>query len=196
MSHLANFTYEVGMLNHIPRSSLAFLGSGRQSVSEHAFRELHIARLLVRLSNDPIDVLRVLDLVMFHSLPEARTGDSNDVYQRYDRSDEEKLYADLAKELPFGDDIVRLIREFKECSTAEAQVANDADRLELIATLKEQQDLGIRRAADEILIVLTQLKTEGGRQLAEELVRTPSDDWWFQNKHDQHWVDRGRSEGE
>lgn len=193
MSQFANFVYEVGMLNRTPRSGLALIGSGRQSVSEHAFRELHIALLLVRLSRVPVDELRLLKLVMFHTLPEARSGDLNDVNRRYDQVDEERLYADLEKELRFGNEIVHLIREFKECLTPEAQIANDAEFLELIATLKEQLDLGKGRGIGEIQLVRTRLKTQAGIQLAEELVTTPSDDWWFQNKHDQHWVDRGRT---
>ncbi len=192
MSSFANYLYEVGMLNRTPRSGFAFLGSGEQSVSEHSFRMLHIAWLLARLSHEPVDELHLSNLVLFHDLPEARTGDFNYVHHKYDRVDEDKLYADLGKELPFGEEIVRLIREFEARVTPEARLANDADQLELIATLKEQLDLGNARAADWIAAARARLKTAVAQRLAEELLATASDNWWFQDKEDQHWIDRGR----
>jgi putative hydrolase of HD superfamily len=194
MSTFANFLFEAGVLNRTPRSGLAFLGSGEQSVSEHSFRMLHIAWLLARLSDEPVNELHLLHLVMFHDLPETRTGDFNNVYHRYDRVNEEKLHADLEKELPFGEEIVNLVREFEACSTAEARLANDADQLELIAALKEQLDLGNTRASDWIASARARLKTAIAQHLAEELMATPSDDWWFHDKHDSHWIHRGRGE--
>lgn len=194
MSQSANFLFEVGMLNHTPRSGLSFLGVGEQSVSEHAFRMLHIAWLLARLSDEPVDELHLLHLVLFHDLPETRTGDLDGVHHRYDRVNDSKLYADLETELPFGEEIVNLAREFEACSTPEARLANDADRLEVIAALKEQSDSGNTRAADRVDSALAGLQTAAAQRLAEELLATPSDDWWFHDKHDAHWIDRGRGE--
>lgn len=192
MSTLANFVYETGMLNRTPRSGLPFLGSGAQSVSEHGFRTLHIAWLLARLSQEPLNGLHLIHLVMFHDLPETRTGDFNRVYKKYDRVNDDRLYADLAKELPFGEEILAWVREFEAGLTPEARLARDADQLELIATLQEQLDLGNPRAGEWIEAARVKLKTESARQLANDLVNTPSDEWWFQDKHDQHWIDRGR----
>lgn len=177
MSQYANFLFEVGMLNRTPRTGFAFLGSGKQSVSEHTFRMLHIAWLLARISDEPVNELRLLHLVMFHDVPEARTGDFNYVHHKYDRVDEDKLYADLAGDLPFGDEVVDAVREFEARSTAEARLANDADQLELIATLKEQLDLGNTRASDWIPSALSRLRTPAGHKLAEDILATPSDHW-------------------
>ncbi len=192
MSTFANYLFEVGMLNKTSRSGFAFLGSGRQSVAEHSFRMLHVAWLLARLSKEPVNELHLLHLVMFHDLPETRTGDFNYVNHKYNYVDEEKLYADLARELPFGEEIVALEQEFEARATPEARIANDADQLELLLMLKELQDLGNPRAADWITAALARLKTDAGKKLAEEILTTPSDEWWFSNKQDRHWVDRGR----
>jgi putative hydrolase of HD superfamily len=194
MSKSANFLFEVGMLSRTPRLGLAFLGTGEQSVSEHSFRMLAVAWLLARLSVEPVNELHLLHLVMFHNLPESRIGDFNRVHHKYDRVNEDKLYSDLEKELPFGEEVVALVREFEERSTAEAKLAHDANQLELIAALKEQLDLGNTRAADWIASARGRLTTAAGRELAEELLRTPSDDWWFHDKHDSHWIHRGRGE--
>lgn len=192
MSQLANLIFEVGMLNRTPRSGFAFLGSGKQTVSEHSFRMLHVAWLLARISDEPVDELHLMHLVMFHDLPETRTGDFNYVNHKYDHVDEDKLYGDLEADLPFGKEVVALVREFEARSTPEARLANDADQLELIASLKEQLDVGNTHASDWIPSALARLKTAAGRQLADEILATPSDGWWFGDKHDQHWVDRGR----
>ncbi len=192
MSTNTNYLFEVGMLNQTPRSGLAFLGSGRQSVAEHSFRMLHIAWLLAKLSGEPVNKLHLLQLVMFHDLPETRTGDFNYVNHKYDSTNEEKLYADLARELPFGEEIVALVQEFEARATPEARVAYDADQLEFLLMLKEQQDLGNPRVADWIPPALARLKTEAGKQLAQEILATRSDEWWYHNKQDQHWIDRGK----
>ncbi len=194
MSNSANFVFEVGMLSQTPRSGFPFLGSGRQSVSEHTLRMLAIAWLLARRSQEPIDELRLMQLVLFHDLPEARTGDFNYVNHRYDSVKEDKLYGDLEKELPFGEQIVALVKEFEARATPEARLANDADQLEFIATLKEQLDLGNTRAVDWLPSARARLKTPIGEELAEEILSTPSDQWWFSDKKDRHWVDRGRGE--
>ncbi len=193
MTQNARYLFEVGMLNQTPRSGFAFLGSGKQSVAEHSFRAVHIAWLLARLTDQPVDTTHLLQLIMFHDLPEARTGDFNYVNHKYDQANEEKLYADLERELPFGREIVALVQEFEARVTPEAQLANDADQLELLLMLKEQQDLGNPRAPDWIPSALARLKTSPGKKLAEEILSTPSDEWWFSNKQDRHWIDRGRS---
>ncbi len=193
MTQNARFLFEVGMLNQTPRSGFAFLGSGKQSVAEHSFRAVHIAWLLARLADTPVDMAHLLQLIMFHDVPEARTGDFNYVNHKYDQANEEKLYADLERELPFGQEIVALVQEFEARVTPEAQLANDADQLELLLMLKEQQDLGNPRVVDWIPSALARLKTGPGQKLAEEILSTPSDEWWFSNKQDRHWIDRGRS---
>jgi putative hydrolase of HD superfamily len=71
MSNFANLLFEVGVLNRTPRSGFAFLGSGEQSVSEHCFRMVRIAWLLARLSDEPVNELHLLQLVLFHGLPEG-----------------------------------------------------------------------------------------------------------------------------
>lgn len=75
MSKPAKFFYEAGMLMRTPRSGFQFLGSGSQSVAEHTYRMLNIAFVLNRLVPEPADELHLLKLVLFHDLPEARTGD-------------------------------------------------------------------------------------------------------------------------
>ncbi|MBI5880476.1 MAG: HD domain-containing protein [Chloroflexi bacterium] len=188
MTHSADYLHEVGMLNRTPRTGFQFLGSARQSVAEHSHRMLHVAFLLARMSAELVDELKLLHLVMFHDLPEARTGDQNYVARRYVHEDLEGVLRDGEQAWPYGDQIVARVREFEARETLEARLARDADQLELLLVLKEEADLGNPRADNWIGPLLARLQTDAGRTLAEEILSTPSDHWWFHDRDDPHWV--------
>ena len=192
MSQSANYLHEIGMLNRTPRSGFQFLGSGEQSVAEHVHRMLHIAFLLARMSAESVAELRLLHLVLFHDLPEARTGDHNYVNRRYVQEDLETLLAEGERVWSHGGEIAACVREFEARQTPEARLARDADQLELLLVLKEQADLGNPRAQDWITPLLARLQTEAGKALAQEILATPSDQWWFNDKSDPHWVEGKR----
>ena len=188
MSQRANYLNEVGMLNRTPRSGFQFLGSGEQSVAEHMYRMMHVAFLLARMSAERVDELHLLRLVMFHDLPEARTSDHNYVNKRYVEEDLEKVLEEGARQWPFGEEITACVREFEAGATPAARLAKDADQLELLLVLKEQGDLGNPHVDDWITPLLARLRTDAGKQLADEILATRWDAWWFNDKHDPHWV--------
>jgi len=192
LSHSARFCYEFGMLSHTPRSGFFFLGSGEQSVAEHTCRALGIAFLLARLVEEPVDELRLMRLVLFHDLPEARSGDLNYMNQKYVQVDWDKLLGEMAAELPAGAEIVACVREFEAQATPEAQVARDADHLELLMSLRELVDSGNPRAAEWMPSVRARIRTPAGERLADELLQTHCDEWWFHHRNDPHWVQGGR----
>lgn len=194
MSRTAKFLYETGMLMRTPRSGFQFLGTGAQSVAEHTYRMLNIAFVLNKMVAEPADELHLLKLVLFHDLPEARTGDLNYENQKYVRVDEEKLFREMESELPYGAEIVAFAREYEERKTRAAQIAYDADQLEFLVTVKEELDKGNLLASDWLPPALARLKSDAAKQLARELLETRSDEWWFHNKQDGHWVHRGKQE--
>ncbi len=189
MSQYANFLHEVGMLQRTPRSGLQFLGAGTQSVSEHIQRMLHIAFLLARLNEEHVDELKLLHLVLFHDLPEARTSDHNYVNRRYVIEDVEKVLQEGERVWPFGAEIAAYVREFEAAETPEARLAKDADQLELLAMLKEQYDLGNAQAMKWMQAALQRVKTIAGKKIAEEIMQTRWDAWWFSDQSDPHWVE-------
>ena len=189
MDTIANFLFEVGMLKRTPRTGLQFLGSGEASVAEHMFRVVFIGYALVRLEQD-VDELKVLKMCFLHDLPEARTGDLNYVNKKYVTADEIKAVRDLAETIPFGGDIEQIIEEFNQAETREAQLANDADQLELILMLKEYKDLGNKYADEWISFALKRLRTEKAQALARAIIDTDSTSWWFKDKSD-WWINGG-----
>jgi putative hydrolase of HD superfamily len=184
LKQIINFFFELGMLKKTPRSGYQFLGSGRESVADHAFRVATIGFTMARLDKEA-DVFTVMRMCLFHDLPESRTGDLNYVNKRYVKVEEDQAVRDLAKTLPFGKEIEDLLEEFKKGETREAQLARDADQLDLILELKEHQDLGNRYAKDWIHFALKRLKTDLGKSLAAQILETDSTAWWFEGRD--HW---------
>ena len=190
MKEIANFLFEVGMLNKTPRTGFQFLGSGKESVAEHILRTLFIGYALCKL--DPsVDELKVLRMCLVHDLPEARTGDMNYMYKKYVTVDEEKAVRELTEDLPFGDEIKAVLGEFNEKKTRESLLAHDADQLGLILLLKEYGDLGNKYSREWLDYAVRRLCTDEGRKLADAILRTDWTQWWFRDKSD-WWVNGNR----
>ncbi len=186
MKEVINFLFEVGMLKKTPRTGYQFLGSGQESVAEHSYRTAVIGYLL-SLKEPEADSRKIILMCLFHDLHEARTGDHNYVNKRYVHVYEEKAIQDLAQELPFGDEIISLTREFSEGESLEARISRDADQIDLILELKEQQDLGNKSAGEWLYYAEKRLLTESAKRLAKEVMNTKFSDWWFEKKTE-WWV--------
>jgi putative hydrolases of HD superfamily len=182
---IINFFFEAGMLKKTPRSGFQFLGSGKESVADHSFRVTLIGHALARLTPD-VDAFKVVLLCLFHDIPEARTGDMNYVNKQYVKVNERGAIADLAETLPFGEELTALLDEYRKAETVEASLAHDADQIDLLLELKVQNDLGNSYARQWIDFALKRLKTEIGRELSAEILRTDSASWWFEG-HDDWW---------
>ncbi len=191
LGNITNFLFEVGMLAKTPRSGFFFLGSGEQSVAEHINRVSYIGFVLASMDKE-VDASKVMKMCLFHDIAETRISDLNYVHQKYVESREDKALNDLTDPLPFGDDIKEIIEEYEERQTKESKVAKDADNLEFLLSLKEQVDIGNERAKTWIPSLLKRFLTEEARILAEAIVDTDSDEWWFSDKVDGWWVNRNK----
>jgi 5'-deoxynucleotidase YfbR-like HD superfamily hydrolase len=193
MKNLANFFFEVGMLKRTPRTGFQFLGSGAQSVAEHSFRTAIIGYTLARMDGQ-VDAGRVVQLCLFHDVPEARIGDLNYVAKKYVQADERRAVEDLARTLPFGDEYRQTLDEFGAGASREAQLAHDADQLEMILALKEYKDLGNQYADEWYPFSVRRLRTDLARRLAETIWMTDSTRWWFDD--DSEWWVTGKKREE
>lgn len=189
LEKIADFLFETGMLAKTPRSGFFFLGSGEQSVAEHLNRAAYIGYSLAQLAGD-VDVGKVVQMCMFHDISEARISDLNYVHQKYTERLEEKAHDDLVASLPFGGEVKKLIDEYEERKTKEAKITKDADNLEFLLSLKEQVDIGNERARTWIPPLMGRFLTDEARQLAEVIIDTDSDRWWFGDKNDEWWTHR------
>jgi len=186
LKNIVNFLFEAGMLKKTPRSGYQFLGSGGESVADHSFRTAVIGYALAsQLPN--ADRNRVVMMCLFHDLPETRTGDQNYVNKRYVKVDEHRAVCDQVNQLPFGDEVQALIREFNSAETPEARLAKDADQLDLIMELKQELDKGNPNAEEWIFFATKRLLTDNAREMAREILNTHRTEWWF-DKKTEWWI--------
>ncbi len=190
MKRLADFLFEIGMLKRTPRTGWQFLGSGAESVAEHAFRSAAIAYALAE-GEEGIDRDKVLRMALFHDLPEARTGDLNYMNQKYAVVDEARAVADQTAGLPFGGEIADLLAEFRAQESPEARLVRDADNLEMLLQLKEHHDVGNKNANEWIPFTVARMKSERAKKLAEAILAGDSSAWWFDKSSD-WWVRGGK----
>lgn len=192
MDQIANFVYEIGQLSKTPRSGFQFLGSGSQSVAEHLLRTAYIGMALSYLTPEA-DRSKVILLCLVHDLAEGRTSDPNYVNQKYGRLNEAQAITDMCSSIPFGHEIKMLYEESAAKETLEARLAKEADILEWIASLREQEIIGNIKAKDWLVSAIQRLKTDAGKFLGARLLEVSPDAWWF-DKNDPWFVNRTRVE--
>lgn len=178
MKRIADLLFEARILKEIPRSGFQFLGVGRESVAEHVYCTTFIAFVMMQLHPE-IDGRKLLCLCLVHDLPEARVGDLNAVHKAYVQADEARAAADMAQGLAFGGSIQALLAEYRAAATPEARLARDADQLALVLELKDLEDIGHRPPGDWLPHVLGRLQTATGKSLAEAIMGTRRDAWWW-----------------
>jgi len=178
MQNIANLLFEMNQLKKTPRSGFAFLGAGEESVADHSFATTFIAMLMAKM--EPLaDPLRLITMCLVHDLPEARIGDLNSVQKRYVTADEAGALLDSSKDSPMGDVLAQYIEEFNQGKTIEAQLAGDADQLALLIELKSLLDCGYTSPQKWLPRVVQRIRTQTGKQLAEQILRTDRDSWWL-----------------
>ncbi len=188
---IVDFLFEAGMLAKTPRSGFFFLGSGEQSVAEHINRVSYVGFVLAQM-NGKADVSKVLQMCLFHDITETRISDLNYVHQKYTERLEDKALDDLVTSLPFGGAIKTIMDEYHERTSIESLLAKDSDNIEFILCLKEQVDIGNERALTWIPSAVQRLKTDEAKLLAEKILSTDSDRWWFGEKDSDWWVNRNK----
>ena len=182
---LADLLFEVGMLRKTPRTGYQFLGSGQESVAEHSFRTTVIGYVLARVAR--VDWSRVVLMCLFHDLHEARTGDFNYVNKMYNTSRDEQALSQALAGTGLEEDLLEVQRELEEARSERAMLAQDADQLDLILSLKEEQDLGNPYAGKWITHALPRLRSEPGRHLAQIILETDHTRWWFEAADRSWW---------
>lgn len=192
MDDIVNLLHEIGMLANTPRSGFAFLGTGKQSVAEHSYRMAFIGYVLASMCKEPVDKHKLLLICLLHDLPEARTGDLNYMNKKYVKADEDKAIDDMRKGSPLASEFAGFIKEYSHGNSIEAKLAHDADQLELMLVLKQQQEIGNSRAMAWFDNACLRLITHEGKKLAQAIRSVPSDDWWMGDREDPHWINGGK----
>ncbi len=186
---LVDFINEVGMLRQTPRTGYQFLGTGHESVAEHSHRVSIIGFVLAKLAG--ADVARTVFMCLFHDLAEARTGDFNYVNKMYNNANARLAMQHSTEGTGLQEDILSYWDELEAESSLEAQLAHDADQLDMLFNLKRESEKGNTFALQWMDSAVKRVRTEQGKQIAEVVLQTPSHTWWF-NGPDASWWEKGK----
>lgn len=128
------FIREIDALKSVQRRSQLMNGSRRENSAEHSWHVAMAALVLAEYANEPVDLGRVIAMLLIHDIVEIDAGDTF----AYDRAGlmtqsarEEEAAARLFGLLPEAQraQMVALWEEFEANETAEARFALALDRL-------------------------------------------------------------------
>jgi putative hydrolase of HD superfamily len=130
-----NFIKEIDKLKYIQRKTRLFNSDRPENDAEHSWHLAMMTIVLAQHADQPIDVLKVVKMVLIHDIVEIDAGDTfiYDTQKNHSNTEEELLAAqrifgllpeEQAKEL------IVLWQEFEEELTPEARFAKAMDRFE------------------------------------------------------------------
>lgn len=131
------FIREIDKLKYIQRKTKLFNSERHENDAEHSWHLAMMVMVLAEYSNAPIDVLKVLKMVLLHDIVEIDAGDTflYDTTKNHSNTDEELIAAHrIFGLLPadIGEEFMQIWIEFESGETCDAKFAKAIDRLEPI----------------------------------------------------------------
>lgn len=130
-----DFIKEIDKLKYIQRKTKLFNSDRNENDAEHSWHLAMMTIVLAGHSDKPIDVLKVLKMVLIHDIVEIDAGDTfiYDTVKNHSNTDEEliaakRIFGLLPKEQ--ADEFIAIWEEFEQGKTDEAKFAKSMDRLE------------------------------------------------------------------
>lgn len=130
-----SFIKEIDKVKYIQRKTKLFNSDRNENDAEHSWHLAMMALVLAEHSNVPVDVLKVVKMVLIHDIVEIDAGDTfiYDTQKNHSNTDEERLAANrifglLPKEQ--AEEMIAVWEEFEAGETPEAKFARAMDRLE------------------------------------------------------------------
>lgn len=176
------FMVEVDKLKNIYRQTYVLHEDRTENDAEHSWHLALLAFLLAEHSNQPIDVLRTMKMVLIHDIVEIDAGDTYcyDTEGYKDKAERETKAANrIFGILPDDqrDEFMALWLEFEDNTTAESKFANVLDRIQPL-TLNYRKD-GIswkKHSVRKEQVVNRNIKTAEGSEILWEYVMEILDD--------------------
>lgn len=129
-----NFIYEIDKLKYIQRMTCLFKSSRNENDAEHSWHLCMMALVLHGQSNEKVDILKVLKMLLIHDIVEIDAGDTFlfDTKKNHDNTEEElkaakRIFGMLPEEQ--ARELIEIWLEFEKAETAEAKFAKSIDRL-------------------------------------------------------------------
>ncbi len=130
-----NFIKEIDKVKYIRRKTKLFNSDRNENDAEHSWHLALMAIVLAEHSNQPVDLLKVLKMVLIHDIVEIDAGDTfiYDTEKNHSNTIEERLAANrIFGMLPQeqAEELIAVWEEFEAGETHEARFARAMDRLE------------------------------------------------------------------
>ncbi|RVT73987.1 HD domain-containing protein [Flavobacterium sufflavum] len=129
------FIKEIDKVKYIQRKTKLFNSDRNENDAEHSWHLALMAIVLAEHSDEPVDILKVVKMVLIHDIVEIDAGDTfiYDSQKNHSNTDEERLAANrifglLPKQQ--ADELIAIWEEFEAGETKEAKFAKAMDRLE------------------------------------------------------------------
>lgn len=129
------FIKEIDKVKYILRQSRLFNSDRRENDAEHSWHLAVMAIVLAEHSDKPIDLLKVLKMVLIHDIVEIDAGDTF-FYSSTENHDNRENELVAAKRI-FGilpnkqaEELIAIWNEFEDAETDEAKFAKSLDRFE------------------------------------------------------------------
>lgn len=130
-----NFIKEIDKLKYIQRRTKLFNSNRCENDAEHSWHLAMMTLVLAGHSDRPIDILKVLKMVLIHDLVEIDAGDTfiYDAAKNHTNTEEEhlaalRIFGLLPKEQ--SEEFIAIWEEFEDGNTDEAKFAKAMDRFE------------------------------------------------------------------
>lgn len=129
------FIKEIDKLKYIQRKTKLLNSDRQENDAEHSWHLAMMAVVLAAHSNQQIDLLKVIKMVLIHDIVEIDAGDTfiYDTQKSHTNTDEELMAAErIFGILPAAQaqELILIWKEFEEGITAEAKFARSMDRFE------------------------------------------------------------------
>ena len=135
LSKQVSFIQEIDKIKYIQRKTKLFNSDRPENDAEHSWHLAVMTMVLAEHSDAPIDVLKVLKMVLIHDIVEIDAGDTfiYDTLKSHSNTDNERkaalrIFGILPKEQ--GDELIAIWEEFETGVTNEAKFAKSMDRFE------------------------------------------------------------------
>ena len=130
-----SFIKEIDKLKYIQRRTKLFHSDRHENDAEHSWHLAMMTIVLAEHSDKPIDVLKVLKMVLIHDIVEIDAGDIflYDTTQSHTNTEEELIAAKrIFGLLPTeqAEELIAIWKEFEDGITDEAKFAKSMDRFE------------------------------------------------------------------
>jgi len=181
-----DFLYEISSLKFIQRNWVQFVGYAFSNLLEHLFRTVWLT-IIFSSYEKRINISDAIITAMIHDLHEIRSCDVNYISSQYVERDKLNAVKQTLENTSIKKEILPLWEIFENQTSKEAKLVKDADSLEPIMELKEQESLGVDITKTWLELNTKRLEknlnTETAKLFLDKIIKSNPHDWHLKAKN-------------